>query len=133
MPTRVMVAPVIPGLNDSEVPKILKAAADSGAQTASYILLRLPLAVNPIFLDWLRRTQPTKADRVESLIRSTRDGELSDARFGRRMRGTGVIAEQIQQTFGVFAKKCGLERKGAPLDVSQFRPPQSSSGQMRLF
>ena len=133
VPTRVMVAPIVPGLTDSETPQILTAAAEAGARTASCILLRLPLAVSPIFLDWLRRTQSTKADRVESLIRSTRDGYLNDSTFGRRMRGSGVIAEQIQQTFRVFAKKLGLERKESPLDTSQFRPPRAPSGQMRLF
>lgn len=133
VPTRVMVAPIVPGLTDTETPAILKAAADAGARAAGYVLLRLPLAVNPVFLDWLRRTQPTKADRVESLIRSTRAGGLNDATFGRRLRGTGAIADQIQQTFAVFTRKLGLDRKGPPLDTTQFQPPRSSSGQMRLF
>lgn len=133
VPTRVMVAPIVPGLTDSETPQILQAAADAGAQTASYVLLRLPLVVNPVFLEWLRRTQPLKADRVESLIRSTRDGDLNDAKFGRRMKGTGAIAEQIQQTFRVFAKKLGLKHQSPPLDASQFRRPAESSGQLRLF
>lgn len=133
IPTRVMVAPVVPGLTDSEMPQILRSAADAGATTASYILLRLPLAVSPIFLDWLRRTQPTKAARVEGHIRSTRDGNLSDAKFGRRMRGTGAVAKQIQQAFEVFARKAGLQRRGPSLDTTQFRPPAESSGQLRLF
>jgi DNA repair photolyase len=133
VPTRVMVAPIVPGLTDTETPSIIKAAAEAGARAAGYVLLRLPLAVNPVFLDWLRRTQPTKADRVESLIRSTRDGGLNDATFGRRMRGTGAIADQIQQTFAVFTRKLGLDRKGTPLDTTQFQPPRASSGQMRLF
>src|SRR5690606_24316366 len=115
VPTRVMVAPIVPGLTDTETPAILNAAADAGARNAGYVLLRLPLAVNPVFLDWLRRTQPTKADRVESLIRSTRAGGLNDATFSRRMRGTGAIADQIQQTFAVFTRKLGLDRKGTPL------------------
>src|SRR5690606_3824149 len=133
VPIRVMVAPIVPGLTDTETPAILKAAAAAGARAAGYVLLRLPLAVNPVFLDWLRRTQPTKADRVESLIRSTRAGGLNDATFGRRMRGTGAIADQIQQTFKVFIRKLGLDRKGTPLDTTQFQPPRSSSGQLRLF
>lgn len=133
IPTRVMVAPIVPGLTDTETPAILKAAADAGARTASYVLLRLPLTVNPVFLDWLHRTQPTKADKVESLIRSTRDGGLNDAKFGRRMRGTGVLADQIGQAFRVFANRLGLGRRGVSLDSSQFRPPAESSGQMRLF
>jgi len=85
------------------------------------------------YLDWLHRTQPTKADRVEGLIRATRDGNLNQSQFGTRFRGSGPIAEQIQQTFQVFARKYGLDRPGTPLDASQFRPPTSKSGQMRLF
>lgn len=133
VPTRVMVAPVIPGLNDSEVPAILEAAADAGARSAAYILLRLPFAVKPIFLDWLARAQPTHADRIESLIRSTRAGQLSNSEWGKRFRGNGPIAQQIQRTFEVFRKKHGLDRPQPPLDSSQFRPPAPTSGQLRLF
>ncbi|MDA1017543.1 MAG: PA0069 family radical SAM protein [Planctomycetota bacterium] len=131
--TRVMVAPIIPGLNDSEIPAILAAAAAAGAESASYTLLRLPLNVLPIFSEWLERTQPLKKDRVESRIRSTRDGQLSDAKFGRRMRGAGEIAEQIEQMFRVFAKKHGLDQKHAPLATSHFTRPIAASGQLRLF
>jgi DNA repair photolyase len=133
VPTRAMIAPVIPGLNDSEIPTILAAVRDAGAQSAGYILLRLPYAVKPIFLDWLARAQPTNADRIESLIRSTRDGQLSNSEWGKRFRGTGQMAEQIQRTFEVFRKKCGLDQPHAALDTSQFRPPISASGQLRLF
>jgi DNA repair photolyase len=129
----VMVAPIIPGLNDSEIPAILEAAADAGACSASYILLRLPLNVLPIFEDWLDRTQPLKKERVLAHVRDTRDGELSDSQFGRRMRGVGPVAEQIQQTFRVFAKKFGLDANRQPLSVSHFRRPSRRPGQMRLF
>ncbi len=133
VPAQVMVAPIIPGLNDSEVPAILRKAADAGALSAGYILLRLPLTVRPVFLDWLARTQPEKAERVESRIRATRGGQLSDSRFGTRMRGEGELAEQIRQTFKVFAKKYGLDRKLPPLDASQFCAPRMPTGQLRLF
>jgi DNA repair photolyase len=133
VPTRVMAAPLIPGLNDSELPAILEAARDAGAQTAGYNLLRLPLTVRPVFLEWLHRTQPTKAERVEGLIRSTREGQLNQSEFGTRFRGTGPIAEQIKRTFEVFSRKYGLDRATTPLDASQFRPPLPKSGQMRLF
>ena len=133
VPTRVMVAPVIPGLNDAEIPAILAAARDAGASSAGYILLRLPFAVKEIFQEWLSRTQPTKAERIEALIRSTRDGQLSDSRFGTRFRGTGQIAEQIRRTFEVFTRRYGLDQPGPALDTSQFRPPIPRSGQMRLF
>ena len=128
-----MVSPVIPGLNDSEIPAILQAAADAGACSASYILLRLPLTVRPVFLDWLERTQPLKKDRIESRIRSTRAGNLSDSKFGTRMQGTGEIADQINQTFRLFAKRYGLDQRLPPLDTSQFQSPIPSSGQRRLF
>ena len=103
-----MVAPVIPGLNDSEIPAILREAKEAGASSAAMILLRLPLTVEPVFLEWLERTQPLKKDRVLSRIRSTRGGQLSDSRFGRRMHGEGEIAKQIRRTFDVFCRKLGL-------------------------
>lgn len=129
----VMVAPIIPGLNDSEIPAILQAAREAGAVTARYILLRLPLTVRPVFTDWLAKALPTKKDKIESLIRQCRGGELNDSQFGRRQRGEGPIAEQIAQTFRVFAKKYELDRPLAPLDTSHFRPPTPTSGQLRLF
>jgi DNA repair photolyase len=130
---RVMVAPIIPGLNDSEVPEILAAAHAAGAQAAGYTLLRLPLAVAPVFQEWLERTQPTKRERVEGLVRQTRAGKLNGSEFGSRMRGTGEIAEQIGRLFRVFSKKYQLDRKLPALDVSKFEPPRPRSGQLRLF
>ena len=131
--TRVMVARVIPGLNNHEIPGILAAAAEAGAQTAGYVLLRLPLTVAPVFVEWLERTQALSQSRIESLIRNTRDGRMSSSEFGNRMRGTGQIADQIRQTFRVFAKKHGLDQPPMPLNVTQFVPPVASSGQLRLF
>ncbi|MBP87621.1 MAG: hypothetical protein CMJ64_13010 [Planctomycetaceae bacterium] len=107
--------------------------SEAGALNANYIVLRLPLNVRSVFLEWLERTQPIHKDRVLSRIRSARDGELSDSRYGRRMRGEGEMAEQIGRTFKAFAKKYGLDRKLPPLDFSAFRPPRASSGQMNLF
>lgn len=133
VPVRVMTAPIIPGLNDSEIPSLLEAAADAGATSAAWTLLRLPLTVKPVFREWLERTQPTKRDRIESLIRQTRDGELNNSNFGERMRGDGQIAEQIRGVFQVFRKRYGLDSKIGPLDTTQFRPPTPSSGQRRLF
>jgi hypothetical protein len=89
--------------------------------------------VKPIFLDWLARTQTEKQAKIESRIRSTHDGKLNNSDFGRRMRGTGAIAEQIEQTFRVFAKKHGLDQQRPPLDASNFRPPRPTGGQLRLF
>ena len=132
VPAIVMVAPVIPGLNDSEVPAILQRAADAGAVNASFVLLRLPLSVEPVFLDWLDRHEPLKKDKIVSLIRQTRDGQLYDSSFSQRMRGQGAIADQISQAFKVFAAKHKLN-KSTQLDCSLFRRPVSSSGQKRLF
>ncbi len=133
IPVNVMVAPVIPGLTDSEMPAILQATADAGARSASYVLLRLPLAVEPIFLDWLERNRPAEKPRVESRLRSCRGGELSESGFGQRMRGSGEIATQIAQTFRVFSRKFGLNRQHPELSTEHFRPPKTSNGQMRLF
>lgn len=133
VPVNTMVAPVIPGLNDSEIPGVLQAAKEAGSQTASYVLLRLPQSVEPVFRDWLRRTQPLKRQRVEGLIRGSREGRYNSSDFGRRMRGTGEVARQIQSVFEVFAKKLGLDASLPPPDSSQFRRPVAKSGQMRLF
>jgi len=133
IPVNVMVAPVIPGLTDSELPAILKAAADAGARSASYTLLRLPLAVEPIFLDWLEQNRPQEKPRVESRLRSCRGGELSESTSGQRMRGSGEIATQIAQAFRIFSRKFGLDRQYPALSTEHFRPPKSSSGQLRLF
>ena len=133
IPVCVMVAPVVPGLTDSEMPAILRAAQEAGARSAGYILLRLPWTVQPVFLDWLDRTQPLKKPRVESLLRSMRGGKLNDPNFGSRMRGSGELAEQIGKMFDVFAKRYSLDADLPDLDCSQFRPPVPSRGQMRLF
>jgi DNA repair photolyase len=133
IPTQVMTAPIIPGLNDSEIPAILTAARNAGAQSAAYILLRLPMNVRPVFVDWLERTQPTKSERVQSFIRSTRDGCFNDSTFGRRQVGTGNLAEMIADTFRIWCAKLGYAEKHAPLNANAFRPPQATTGQRRLF
>lgn len=133
IPTRVMTAPIIPGLNDSEIPALLAAAKMAGAQAASYVLLRLPLTVEPVFREWLTRTQPLKLQKIEGLIRETRGGNIYRAKWGERMVGTGPIAEQVQKLFRVFAQKYGLNRKLPAYDFSQFRPATPRSGQLRLF
>jgi DNA repair photolyase len=133
VPVRVMVAPIIPGLTDHEVPRILEAAAEAGAVGAGYVLLRLPLAVEPIFLDWLARNRPNHRERVESLLRQSREGKLYRSEWGKRMRGTGQYAEQIEQTFTVFRRKFGLDRPQPEPDYSLFRPPTPTSGQRMLF
>jgi DNA repair photolyase len=133
VPVRVLIAPVVPGLTDAEMPAILAAAKEAGARGAGYILLRLPLAVAPVFMEWLERTQSDKKDRVEGRIRDARAGRLNDSRFGRRMSGTGEMAEQINQLFHVFTRRHGLDGGLPPYDCSLFRPPPGGNGQGRLF
>jgi DNA repair photolyase len=133
IPTHVMVAPVIPGLNNSEIPTILSAARDAGARGAGYVLLKLPTTVRPVFLDWLDRNYPDHYPRVENLIRSTRSGRLNDSRFGRRQRGSGPVAEMIADTFRLWTTKLGFENDETPLNADAFRPPVPPAGQLRLF
>ena len=133
IPTRVMVAPIIPGLNDSEIPAILEAAKESGASGAGYIMLRLPLTVEPVFREWLTRTYPSKLDKIERLIRDMRTGALNNSEFGIRMTGSGQIAEQIRNLFRVFVKKYGMDNDFPPHDFSHFKHATPQSGQLRLF
>ncbi|HEY4233312.1 MAG TPA: PA0069 family radical SAM protein, partial [Lacipirellulaceae bacterium] len=133
VPTYLMLAPVIPGLNDSEIPAILAAARDAGAKGAGFTLLRLPTTVKDVFLDWLRRSYPDRYNKVEALLRSTRAGALSDSQFGRRHRGTGNMAGLIADTFHLWSKKLGLDGDSPPLNCEAFEPPQITSGQLRLF
>lgn len=133
IPTGVMTAPIIPGLNDSEIPSLLEAAHDAGAKSAGYILLRLPLTVEPVFREWLARTQPLKAERIEQRIRHSRHGKMSNSNWGERMAGQGEIADQIARMFQTFARRHVLDARLPPLDASQFRPPAPRSGQLRLF
>ncbi|MDA0833128.1 MAG: PA0069 family radical SAM protein [Planctomycetota bacterium] len=133
IPTRIMVAPVIPGLNDPEIPAILSAGKEAGATAAAYILLRLPLTVEPVFREWLERTEPLKAQKIESLIRDTRSGYLNRSEWGARMTGTGNIAEHVKNVFQIFSRKLGLHEALPDYDVSRFHPPTPRGGQLRLF
>jgi DNA repair photolyase len=132
IPVAVLLAPIIPGLNDREIPDLLRAAADAGARSAGWIMLRLPHEVKTLFLDWLRRHLPHRADRIERLVRSVRGGKLYEPRFGLRQRGRGPLADQIEQTFRVFSIRCGLDRPAPALSPNAFRRPRSN-GQLTLF
>jgi DNA repair photolyase len=132
IPVSVLVAPVIPGLTDREMPAILAAAAAAGATSAGWVLLRLPEPVPALFEEWLRTHEPARADHVLARIRDTRRGRLSDAAFGRRQRGTGAYAAQLAQLFEVSARRVGLGGPAATLDPSGFRRPEPS-GQLRLI
>jgi DNA repair photolyase len=132
VPVRVMVAPVIPGLNDTEVPAIVRAAADAGAVGAGWIMLRLPYAVAPLFEDWLERHFPDRRDKVLNRLRAMRGGKLYDSTYGARMRGDGIMAEQIGALFDAAVRKHGLNRDRARLCTSEFKRPEPG-GQLRLF
>jgi DNA repair photolyase len=133
VPVRVLVAPVIPGLTDSEIPAILKAAAAAGARAAGCVLLRLPLTVAPVFREWLEREQPIRAERIVSRVRDVRGGKLNNAEFGTRMTGTGEVARQIRHLFELFARRYALDGGLSPYDCSHFHPPVPRSGQGWLF
>lgn len=133
VPVRVMTAPVIPGLNDHEIPNLLQAAAESGATSAAYVMLRLPGAVETVFCDWLTKFRPEAQEKVWAKVREVRDGELNDTKFGRRMRGTGVRAESISAMYETFMRKYGLVKDTELLRTDQFKPPEDRSGQMSLF
>lgn len=132
VPVTVNVAPVIPGLTDSELPRILEAAAEAGACRASWVMLRLPYQVKELFLEWLgRAVHPERAKKVESLIRQTRGGKLYEAGVARG-RGTGVLAESIGANFALFARRFGLDREVGKLSSAYFRRPEVG-GQMGLW
>ncbi len=133
VPVGVMVAPVIPSLNDHEVEQILEAAADSGASSAGYILVRLPMEVAELFEAWLREHYPHRARRVLSQIRSTHGGELYRSDFGARMTGTGVLARLLAHRFAAAARRVGLHRKPGALSTEHFSVPREDERQLTLF
>ena len=130
IPVGVMLAPIIPGLTDHEIPSILSAAAGAGARFAGYVPVRLPLAVAPLFENWLERHYPERKDKVLNRIRSLRGGKLNDSNFHTRMRGGGIFADQIENMFRVARRKAGLDEPSKALNTAAFRRP---GGQMTLF
>jgi DNA repair photolyase len=126
VPVGTMIAPIIPGLTDHELPAITKAVAAAGAKRAGYVMLRLPHAVRELFAEWLQRHRPASKDRVLGRIRDVRGGNLSDPRFGSRMRGQGVIAEQIRALFHLSCQRAGLNQSVAELSTAAFRRPQGT-------
>lgn len=132
VPVAVMTAPIIPGLNDEEIPRLLEAAADAGAQWAGYVALRLPMTVEPIFSDWVLQHFPERHERIFNRIKSLRNGKLNNSQFGVRMRGTGIWGDQISSVFKMFSKKFGLEKKLEPLRCDLFSVPGSAK-QQTLF
>ena len=124
IPTGVMVAPVVPGLTDEEMPAILKAAREAGARWASYIVMRLPGAVDGIFREWLEREYPNRVNRVMNRVRQLRGGRPNDPRFGTRMSGTGQWAELFNQLFRKTASRLGYDSEHPPAPTHHFRRSQ---------
>jgi DNA repair photolyase len=129
--TGVLVAPVIPGLTDHELPSILAAAVRAGAKVAGYVTLRLPHGVGPLFEQWLGQHFPDRKDKVLHRIRAIRGGKLNDPRFNSRMRGEGIFAEQIRSLFALACRKAGIDGRGPALSTAAFRMP--SNRQLPLF
>ncbi len=131
VPVSILVAPLVPGLNDEEIPAILKAAAERGAYGASYVLLRLPGPVEEIFVDWVEDHFPNRKNRILGRLRDLRDGDLNDTEFGRRMRGEGEWARTYRQLFRSARASTGLEGSSPSLSTDKFR--RLPGGQRSLF
>lgn len=123
IPVGVNVAPVVPAITDHEIPKILEAAASAGARTAGYVVMRLPGAVAGLFEAWLTEHFPDRKEKVLNRVRELRGGQLYDARFGNRMRGEGLFADQIRATFQTFKRRYGLDQPFPELSTAAFRVP----------
>ena len=133
IPVSVMVAPVIPGLTDHEIERILDSAYAAGAREAGYIILRLPLEVSPIFKDWLLTHYPDRYRHVLSLVRSMRGGKDYDAEWGKRMKGAGPYAWQIGRRFELAAKKLGFNQERRSLRTDLFKPSDREARQLVLL
>jgi len=130
IPVGVMVAPIIPGLTDHELPAILEAAAEAGAKRAGYVLLRLPFAVKEVFERWLADHAPTKQARILDRLRTMRGGKLYDSDWGKRMKGEGIFADQLRAMFEVATRRAGLNQQEFTLATDHFRKPGE---QLSLF
>ncbi|RYY99826.1 MAG: PA0069 family radical SAM protein [Chitinophagaceae bacterium] len=128
--TGVMIGPVIPGLNDHEIPALVKAAASAGATFSAYTFIRLNGSVKLLFHDWLHKNFPDRADKVWHLIEGAHGGRVNDSEFGRRMSGTGAVAQLVADQYRTYTRKHGLGHERLGLDCSQFRRPGE---QMKLF
>jgi DNA repair photolyase len=135
IPVTVLVAPIIPGLTDHEIPAILNAAAEAGATSAGYTVLRLPFAVAPLFEKWLETNFPDRKEKVLNRLRSMRGGKLYDAQWGKRMSGEGIFAGQIEQMFEIARRRAGIKNDRGELSTAAFRGGfgSANSEQLSLF
>jgi DNA repair photolyase len=133
VPTMVMFAPSIPGLNDHEMEAVLERAAEAGAVGAGYVALRLPLEIKDLFAEWLESDHPDRARRVMSLVRQMRGGKDYDAEWGKRMKGEGPVADLMSRRFALARRRFGLDQEHDALDLTQFRVPPRAGDQMSFF
>ena len=133
IPVIVLVAPVIPGLTDHEIPDVIAAASRAGATHAGYVTLRLPLAVAPLFSAWLEEHRPNQARKVLERVRNLRGGALNEAAFGSRMRGQGPFAKLIEQLFAGACRRHGVNAERLRLRTDLFRRPRADAAQLPLF
>jgi len=131
IPVHVNIAPVIPGLTDDEIVPIMEAAKNSGAESVSYTILRLPFSVKDIFMKWLEDHQPNRKQKVINKLKSLKDGKLNRSEFGERFRGEGAYGEQIRQLMAIHKKRLCLDTKREPLNCTAFRRPEE--GQLSMF
>ena len=131
IPVRLMLAPIIPGLNSDEIPTVIKAAADAGASSASFTIVRLNGSIAEIFTDWIHKAYPDRANKVLHMIADCHDGKLNDSRWGKRMRGEGNVAESIHQLFRISVNRFMPGRVLRPLNFEHFNP--SNGRQLNLF
>jgi DNA repair photolyase len=133
VPTAVMVAPVIPAINDSEIERILDAAANAGVTEAGYVMLRLPLEIKDLFREWLKEHFPDKSKHVIALVRDLHGGRDYDATFGKRQTGSGPYAWSIGRRFELACRRLGLNRRRSRLTTALFKPPAHRGNQLDLF
>ncbi|MDB5723961.1 MAG: repair photolyase, partial [Novosphingobium sp.] len=133
IPTTVIVAPIVPALTDAHLERVVERAAQAGADSAGYVLLRLPLEVRDLFVEWLEAHFPLRAKHVMSLVNQMRGGKDYDSAFGTRMKGTGLFAELIARRFEIACARHGLNRTRTPLNTALFQVPGVAKPQMDLF
>jgi DNA repair photolyase len=133
VPTSVLVAPVIPAINDAEIERILEAVVANGVRHAGYVLLRLPLEIRDLFSEWLKEHFPDRHDHVFKLVRDTRGGKDYDSTWGKRQTGTGPVAWMIGRRFEVACERLGINATKRPLTTEHFLPPKPAAAQLDLF
>lgn len=131
IPVMVLIAPVIPGLTDHEIPKIIEESVNAGARRAGYVMLRLPYGVKELFSDWIDNHYPNRKNKIIHRIESVRDGKLNSPTFFNRMKGDGIFAGQVKKMFNLACKRKGISGSNFHFDCSKFRRPVEN--QLEMF